>query len=363
MGTEPETSKGIMFYSIHDAKKVDSFKKSESFSKIDIDKELIQILLVRDNNWNDYSVVSSFDAYYFEKKDNNWTFLGSVKIIKNPEEDMWDEKGLCCTVLPENFESLDKKTYFSRGTISFYSKIKSLLGKKKEILSSLNDVEYNNISQIDVSAINPSLAHHYQSSLYRDFNESLTTSSEYAANSLEIINNIHDAVLFLMKSEESGGKDIMIRLLYGSVISALEAYLGDAFKYNVINSQEHLENFIKKYLSKIKGEKIEWKDLMSEKGSINDFVKKRVKETMDDMIFHKVKEVYDLYKEVLGIELPQSLFSFIQPIQNRHVIFHGGKKTRAGEDLVISIHDVLTLTKDVREFIGGAEKVILPRLD
>jgi len=339
----------LSFYSIHD-----SGKGNEHLSAIDFlsknKSNYPALIFVRMNSWNDYSFYSNFLVFYFPKNNPSYTNLGVVKIIQYQAKDLY-------TNLPERFEELNKKEFFSRGTLSFYNNLK-LIGFKDIVLSSINDIHYNNYGMRDISKIGDgSLIYPYQHSLFRGDFSDLEVSSEYAKNSLEMLNKIQKCKMSLseIKDEE---KEVITKLLYGSVITCLESYLGDAFKFQVMNNKNYFYSFLKNYDFPRGEVKYNLSELGLKGNGIGEFIENKVREIMNNVIFHNINLTRELYKNILNIELPERLIGFQEEIQKRHDIFHRNGKNIAGKEMVINEGEIDILITKVQRFIGDCEHIL-----
>lgn len=342
-------NKSINFYAIHDCKKSEeyldyciSFEKSNNL-------DYPCLILLRVNSWNDYSYYSHFSTFYFENN-GECHDLGNVKIIQYHSKDLY-------TSLPNSFKELPKDEFFSRGTLQFYNNLK-LLGIKETVLSSINDIHYNDYGREYVSKIGDgTLIYAYEQSLFRDDFYDLEVSSEYAKNSLEMLKKIENCVSSLSELDEEN-IEVLRNLLYGSVITSLESYLGDAFKYHVINNENYFYSFLKNYDFPSGEKKYNLSELGLRGNDIGEFIKDKVKEIMNNIIFHKIKMTKELYKKILNIELPGMLMGFQEDIQKRHDIFHRNGKNIAGIDINVTNRDVRYLIEKVKKFIGNSEHIL-----
>ena len=344
--------KTLSFYAVHDSGKNDEVNSALIFqNKNNLNYPCL--IFVRINSWNDYSFYTNFLVFYFHGK-NNYTNFGVVKIIQYQAKDFY-------TTLPENFEELKKDEFFSRGTLPFYNNLK-LVGFKNNILSSINDIHYNNYNREDILKIGDgSLLYPYQNSLFREDFYDLEVSSEYAKNSFEMLTKIQKCETSLsgIDGEE---KEIIRKLLYGSVITCLESYLGDSFKFHVINNKNYFYSFLKNY-DFPKGEmKYDLSELGLKGNEIGEFIEKRVREIMNTIIFHNIRMTKEIYKKILNIELPDKIIDFQEDIQKRHDIFHRNGKNIAGEDISISNEEMSVLITKVQKFIGNCEHILETRL-
>lgn len=307
------------------------------------------LIFIRANNWNDYSHVTHFETFYLPDA-SSINDLGYVVIIQSKAKNF-------CTVLPDQFEKLPSKEFFSKGFMNFYNNLKPLGNLKNDILYLLNDVYFNHYTKEQILEIDNELRRPYENSLFRDDFYDLEVSSDYAKNSLDVIDKIENCARSISKFDESEQK-IIAKLLYGSVITTLESYLGDAFKYNVFTNDVHYHSFLKNYTFTEK--KYEFRDLALEsiKVNLSNFISLRVKEIINNMIFHRLDFVIPLYKQILNVDLPKNIMDFREPIQNRHHIFHRNGKNIAGEDLDISYVDIFELIQKLKKFISETERIM-----
>lgn len=347
---EEKIDPSLNFYSFHDFPKHTKFSDYEKVIKNEKQIHFPCLILIRDNGWNDYGFYSQFYTYYMGKN-NDFIYLGTIKIIQLDAIEGY-------TILPTNFESLQKGLFFSRGTNHFYTELKSLGELRNKVLSSLNDIHFNHYSREYIEDLgNDMLSSAYRNSLFREDFYDLNLSSEYAKNTLDVLNKINRCVDSLSELEKSN-QMIIRRLLYGSVITALESYLGDAFKYNVISNKNYFYSFLTNYDFPKGDKKYNLAELGLQGDKIGEFVENRVKEIMDNIIFHNVKVVMGLYKQILNVDLSNALIGFKEAIQKRHDIFHRNGKNLAGVDLEIEPHDIYRLITDVKKFISETERIL-----
>jgi hypothetical protein len=319
-----------------------SYIEQKKFSSLPV------IILFRDSTWNDYGYVTHFSSYYIHE-DKEIKNLGWVKIIQS---DAPDGK----TTLPEEFEKLDEKEFFSRGLLQFYTNLNQNEFLKQIILDSLNDIHYKRYLKKDILKIDENLEAPYNYSLFRSDVRDLNVSSEYAKNALETLKKIQTSTDSLIKIDEEN-RDIILKLLFGSVITTLESYLGDAFKYNVINKKAHFHSFLLNYDFKSE-KKYTLKELGKEKNRLPDFLEIKVKEIMENIIFHKLTKVSELYSNILLVDLDLSLMDFLDDVQKRHDIFHRNGKNANGVDIEIDNMKIFQLITKVEDFISKTEKII-----
>ena len=244
--TEENQSEQITFYSFYNTLRDPESLSYSAFRDIELkDAKYPCIILNRDNGWNDYSYYTLFFAVYLPN-DKEVIDLGVVKIIQTDPEIISATNGSegKYTKLPPEFKVLPKDKFLSRGVSYFYNKLRNMGQLMNQVLSALNDVHYFNYTHNQIIAIDEGkLYSPYLSSLYRNDLTDLEISSEYAKHSLNMLKEIDESKESLKKLSESEQK-ILKKLLYGSVIAALESYLGDAFKYHVTTNDYYFNSFL-----------------------------------------------------------------------------------------------------------------------
>jgi len=348
---QSKTSETLTFYSFHDCVRIPEESDYVTFKKTHFKNiNYPCLILIRYNGWNDFGYFTHFNTLYLPNEQDIIP-LGDVKIIQSGAMNF-------NTNLPTEFKDLSKNKFFSRGTLSFYKKLRSLGELKNTVLSALNDIHYHDYTKEHISNIDGGcLLKPYEDSLFRDDFYDLEVSSEYAKDSLEMLDKISGCVTSLSTLDEPK-QEVIRKLLYGSVITSLEIYLGDAFKYHVINNKSYFYSFLKNYEFPKGEKKYNLKELSLHGNKIGEFIVNKVKEIMNNIIFHKLELVDELYRDILNINLPSTWIDFQDAIKKRHDIFHRNGKNIVGNDLNIQSHEVSALITQVKKFISEMELIM-----
>jgi len=340
-----ESKSQLQFYSYHNCNGNPKIKDCYKFEEQNF-LNYPCIILIRLNAWNDYGNFTHFNGYYLNNK-KNIIDVGTVKIIQNRKN--------CKTILPECFTILPKNEYFSKGELDYYANLndlKQLHEIKKDILLALQDVLYNKYSRDQIVNISPILGSKYDESLYRGDNYQILISSDYVKFAIDMLDKIKH---FLEVNEENDA--FILNLIYGSVVTTLESYLGDAFKYYVLHNKIYYNKFIEQFKpDEIK--KYELKELLPYVNNFSAFVDSVVKKNLNKIIFHNLEKVNALYKTVLNVELSPQIFEFSAAIENRHHIFHRNGRSLDNTPLEISNKDIVSLVRKTRFFIVEVEQNI-----
>ena len=350
----------LIFYSLHDCR---DNRLVRSYCTEFIEKNQTDfpfVVLIRDNGWNDYGYHSHFRVFYAKTREKVQD-LGRVVIIQSEAFDLK-------TKLPEKFESLDKEVFFSRWVqneqTTLYENNSTSEEIKKDIFDSLNDIHYHNLTKEDIIGKYPELEFLYENSLFRHGLYDPDIFYDKGKSSLKMLEKIEEFEKFASDIGEEKQK-ILKNLLYGSVITTLETYLENAFKHYVTTREKYLKMFTKKYEDRSKKEHLTnfLEELIKHKNkNVKGYILEEVKKIMnEEIIFHNIKLVNKLYKDILEIKLPP-MFKFEGPIKKRHDIFHRNGKDKLGNDLEIRLEDVKKLITDVKKFINETEQIFKEKL-
>lgn len=156
-----------------------------------------------------------------------------------------------------------------------------------------------------------------------------------------------------------GSTPVLQRMIFSSIITAMEAYLSDTMKRNVLNRHAIKRRFVETYKSFSSNELTEnniFKYL--------DGLDKKIRHYLDrEISFHDTKHIKTLYEGVLNCKLQQDTLALIRGYAStRHDIIHRNGRDRNGDAVDISIEDIERLLDVVIEFITDIDKQILDGL-
>lgn len=139
-------------------------------------------------------------------------------------------------------------------------------------------------------------------------------------------------------------------MLYVSVIMAMEAYLLDNF-LSALNSDKAV---FRKYIETtdhFRGQKIPLSTIFRE----SDGIDKRGRAYLTKMLWHRLSDVARLYRNTLGVQLPQDLKEVLAAVQIRHDFVHRNGRTPDGKEITLTPGQVTDLVKLVQNLIDGIE--------
>lgn len=144
---------------------------------------------------------------------------------------------------------------------------------------------------------------------------------------------------------------ILTRLLFANVITAMESYLSDTIKKNVLGRPALLRRFVESN-QQLKEKKF----TISEVFKVVDSIESTVSQLIDETTFHNLPKTISLYKSVLDVDFPSESVSVMQKaISQRHDIVHRNGKTIKGDELDISNEDVSILILLIKELISKVD--------
>ena len=139
-------------------------------------------------------------------------------------------------------------------------------------------------------------------------------------------------------------------MLYVSVIMAMEAYLLD----NFLSCLDADKAVFRKYIETtdhFRRQKISLSTIFRE----NDGIDKRGRAYLTKMLWHRLSDVARLYRNTLGIQLPQDMTELLAAVQIRHDFVHRNGRTPDGLEIILTPTQVTDLIKLVQNLIDGLE--------
>ncbi|WP_447978224.1 HEPN domain-containing protein [Candidatus Nitrospira bockiana] len=172
--------------------------------------------------------------------------------------------------------------------------------------------------------------------------ETIGGNLNFYATFLESIRNIK---MLLNQDLEAYLNEILHRLLFVNIISALESYLSDAFINTVLPNPDLLRKFVE-----TNPDFRERKLTLNEVFKRADQLKDEVKEYLIGLRYHNLAKIKPMYKTTLEIEFPDTGDLF-RAIKVRHDLVHRNGKTKDGATIAITKNDVLDLIEKIESFV------------
>ncbi|MFW0992339.1 HEPN/Toprim-associated domain-containing protein [Vibrio parahaemolyticus] len=152
-------------------------------------------------------------------------------------------------------------------------------------------------------------------------------------------------------------QETLQRMIFASVITAMEAYLSDTMKKQVLNRHAIKRRFVEchnSFEAKIKQNGI---------FTLLDTLDQKLNEEIDKISFHNVDTVTGLYNNVLLCEFPKDKMSQLsKAVDIRHDIVHRNGKKTDGTLVVVSQQDVMNLVELIQYLIKDIDSQIIDGL-
>ena len=238
--------------------------------------------------------------------------------------------------------------YFDGGPFDAEEELYSRFGKifpDKVIRKVVDDVESDGITE--------------WASIHRGFNYDLEFEYEVPARDAPyktFMERIADVNTLSATSElDSKQQELLRKLLYSSLITALEAYLADLMSYWLKAENDVFRNFVRN-CEAFKGHKIPLASIYDKLDTLPEFVGKYVQ----GLVWHRLDKVIPPLTKALGIKMPE-IDRLVEQILVRHDIVHRSGKTMDGKDVTITQDKFNELRIGVISFIDDIEGKIRQR--
>ncbi|MGL6462429.1 HEPN/Toprim-associated domain-containing protein [Aeromonas hydrophila] len=152
---------------------------------------------------------------------------------------------------------------------------------------------------------------------------------------------------------------VLQRMIFSSVITAMESYLSDTIKKNVLNRDAIKKRFVKNSEYLKNSGKIFLNDIFDELAKLDE----KIIGEIDKISFHNVGTVINLYKNVLLCHFPNDKIAQLSnSVETRHDIVHRNGKKTDGSIIHITKEDIQDLIALVSDVVSHIDKQILDGL-
>ncbi len=153
-------------------------------------------------------------------------------------------------------------------------------------------------------------------------------------------------ILTLSKSRvNANAKEVLLRLCYANVITSVESFLSDSFKYLIFNNVDFKRKFIET-TPEFENQNFPFSKIYSKYEAIDQVVE----EFLDGLIWHRFKKLIPLFKQTLDINLGDIGFLFKATLI-RHDIVHRNGRNKKGDPSFIQRDQITSLVDKTDEFI------------
>lgn len=185
--------------------------------------------------------------------------------------------------------------------------------------------------------------------------------SEYYLNAIYGLKDLKESINNFELLKPLSQDNFFIRLFYINSITILETYLSDALKYNVSRNYDNIKQFIHTYEPFKKEIKYTLPQIISRSESkdikeIYDFMKNEALRELNELLYHNIHKIKEIYKKVLDVNFPQDLNLIFKGIEIRHDLVHRNGKNKDGKYISISLADLNKLIDEIEHLIDGIYK-------
>lgn len=149
---------------------------------------------------------------------------------------------------------------------------------------------------------------------------------------------------------EPAERQVMLRLLYTNVITALETYLSDKF-ISAVNADEKLLRRFVETTPEFKNRKVSLSDVFSAHETIKDDVKTHLLE----VVWHRLDKVEPIFHDTLDLSFPSDMKELHKAIFVRHDCVHRNGKSKDGNEHVLNEGDVKNLLSAAGKLVRWIE--------
>lgn len=146
-------------------------------------------------------------------------------------------------------------------------------------------------------------------------------------------------------------QDHFHRLLYVSVITAMETYLSDAFISNVMTDDAMFQRLVET-APLFKEQKFSLAEIYKEQSTLQS----KVRSYLAKVVWHNLGRVEKMYKATCLIEFPKDLVALYEAVSVRHDIVHRNGRNGDGEEIYVGPDDVRQLIQDVEWLVQSIDQ-------
>ncbi|MFL0862786.1 hypothetical protein [Vibrio parahaemolyticus] len=209
----------------------------------------------------------------------------------------------------------------------------------------------NSFSYAECSIDNGEIDVNYSVPYYPDLGEDdldwfIESSKQFSVFERQIEN-----VKGLLEAEVSEEQAFSLHvMLHGHVVAAVEAYLASTFIHKVTNNSDLIQKLVETDPT-FSQQKFTLKEIFQKQNQLKQTVAKYLK----DLIFHDLKKVKPMYKEVLSVDFGEIKWLF-QAVSTRHHCVHRAGYDKDGNPLVIGAESIRELVDKSWSFIVFIEE-------
>ena len=139
-------------------------------------------------------------------------------------------------------------------------------------------------------------------------------------------------------------------MIFVNLITALEAYLSDAFTGSVLHSESLLRKFVSS-TPEFQRRQISLAEIFDSFDNIRHIAE----DHLAGVVWHRLDIVMNMYRDTLGVSFPDDLGAIFRAIHVRHALVHRNGKIQ-GEVVVITKRNLEDLAEKIEELIENIEE-------
>lgn len=184
---------------------------------------------------------------------------------------------------------------------------------------------------------------------FQEYNELLNQETVLHSSCLESVLEIQSL------SASQPGNASLQRMCYSSLITAMEAYLGDILKREIFSRHRVKQRFVASYEPFTK-QRFNLSDIYNQLLRIDI----EIKDALDRLSLHKIDTAKNIFRNLWETTFPVELLpSLGAAVKRRHDIVHRNGKNTEGELLLIECNDVADLAERIQQFTRAIDAQIL----
>jgi len=152
---------------------------------------------------------------------------------------------------------------------------------------------------------------------------------------------------------EQAKEQFFLRMLFASVITALETYLSDRFVSSVMSNPKALRKFVETY-PRFKDEKLKLSEIFSRYEHLEREIKLML---LGEMVWHRLEIVSRMFKDTFDVDFPdrKDVEELLRAIDIRHDLVHRSGKTTDGEEHTITPEKIEKLIADTEKLVQSID--------
>ncbi len=161
--------------------------------------------------------------------------------------------------------------------------------------------------------------------------------------------NIENIRKLVKTKVEPNQQQFFLRILFASVITAMETYFSDRFVSSITGNTKALRKFVETFPT-FKKEVIKLSEIYAK----SDNLEHRARLTLlSEVVWHRLINISKMFRDTFGVEFPKDsdLADLLRSIDIRHDLIHRSGKTKDGKEHTITPEGIEKLVDEVDKLI------------